>query len=103
MYKKILFGFKTALGLKVELKKLKRPKEGEYWAYSETKDFVHQIYVTNYRKSDTNRGTFGFWVYDEELDKTYKKAVVKLIPYIKWSYQIKYNHIIKKIENALKD
>ena len=75
--------------LKYEFVTLYKPIGAELWGYSETSDRVYEIYVTNAKDKDI-RGTFGFWVHDESLNKMYKKAFFKTCGYLKWSFKTRY-------------
>lgn len=93
MYKIIFNTIAKLFGLKIEIINLYRPMGAEFWAYSETKDMVYQIYVSKSSKKKQNG--FGFWVHDENLLRAYKKALEKMIPNLKWLYKNKLNKWLK--------
>lgn len=94
MYNKIFNTIAKIFGLKVEVVILRKPLGAEYWVYSKTQDFVHQIYVTNYVKNKEN-SAFGFWVYDESLLKAYKKALKQVVPNLVWTKKVRLKKWLK--------
>lgn len=93
MYEKIFNIIIKIFGIKAEVIELYRPIGAEFWAYSETKDMVYQIYVSKYNKN--KNGSFGFWVHDENLFNAYKKALKKIMPFLKRSYVVKLKKCLK--------
>jgi len=94
MYKKIFNTIAKIFGLKIEVTKLRRPMGAEFWSYSKTSNMVYQIYVSKSSKKKQNG--FGFWVYDENLLRAYRKALEKVIPNLKWLYKNKINKWLKE-------
>ena len=69
-------------GLKVETIKLRKPIGAVYWPYSETKNVVYQIYVSNHKKG-VSKPSFGFWEINESLLEANKKAFKKALLFLK--------------------
>ena len=84
-YSKILKFVSSIFNLNLGIEVLERPKGAEYWAFSETSNSVYKIYVGSWKKDKTC--AFGFWKYDEDMENASKKALMHLIPTLKWEYK----------------
>ena len=88
-YGEILTYIALILKLRVEEKILTRPKGITEWSFSRT-DIAYEVYVTNSLGSGkTPTFSFGFWTHGETEDEVYKRALMRLIPNLKWAYKMK--------------
>lgn len=81
-YLKIFKIINKIFGLKTSATIIRRPLGEDNWNIDTKKDYVYEVYITNYRKKDSGwHNLFGFWVTSETLFDAYKKAYKKVFIY----------------------
>lgn len=80
-YEKILKLLSSIFGLKTSEKILYSPSK------------TYEVYVSLSTKNQ--RGSFGFWINDIKRNAVYRRAIVKAISYLKWSYSVRIKEWLK--------